>query len=74
MDNEDTKFNYMMLSRLQMDCDYFLGWGNHSIKHLWAGNVKDQIAEMFRIHNSLLIKPDWLSYKDIKRYAKQMNT
>jgi hypothetical protein len=27
---ETEKFRYMMLSRLQSDCEYFLGWGKFS--------------------------------------------
>ncbi|MBD3822904.1 MAG: hypothetical protein IE916_00145 [Epsilonproteobacteria bacterium] len=30
-ENND-QFNYMMLSILQRDCEYFLGYGNHSAK------------------------------------------
>ena len=29
---------YQLLDRLRMDCEYFLGAGQHSEKHLWAGN------------------------------------
>ena len=39
-------FNYMMLIRLQSDCDYFLGYGGHSEKVLWGENVDQHIAYM----------------------------
>lgn len=68
----DQQFTYMMLSRLKSDNDYFLGYGNRHEKHLWADNVKDQIAEMKRLWNSLEIKPEWLSMEDILNYEKQM--
>lgn len=72
---DDYKFTYMMLSRLQMDNDYFLGHGNRSeSNHLWAGNVDDQIKEMKRLWNSLPAdgKPEWLSMEDILDYEKKM--
>ena len=70
--NEDNKFDYMMLSRLEQDCKYFLGYGNGYEKHLWAGNVEDQIAEMRKIYNKLPEKPQWLSLEDIDKYEKDM--
>ena len=38
--------DYMLLSRLKADCDYFLGSGGRAEKHLWAGTVREQIAKM----------------------------
>ena len=35
---------YFLLSRLKADCDYFLGAGGRAEKHLWAGNVREQIG------------------------------
>lgn len=69
---EADKFNYMLLSRLQMDCKYFLGNGNRYEKHLWAGNVKDQIAKMKELFNLVPIEPEWLSMKDIENFEKEM--
>lgn len=69
---EASKFNYMLLGRLQADCDYFLGYGDRCEKHLWAGNAERQIAKMREIYKSLPVKPLWLSRKDINRYAAQM--
>ena len=73
---EDNNFNYMMLSRLKQDCEYFLGNGNRYEKNLWAGNVKDQISEMKRIWNILPKdeKPEWLSMEDIENYEKRMTS
>ena len=68
----DNEFNYMMLSRLKTDNDYFLGNGNRNSKHLWATNVEDQITEMKRLWNILPVKPEWLSMEDILNYEKQM--
>jgi hypothetical protein len=70
------KFAYMMLSRLQGDNDYFLGAGQRHEKHLWAGNVDAQIAEMKRVWNMIPKgkKPEWLSMDDIFEYEKKMKT
>lgn len=72
LNEEDNKFNYMMLDRLRTDCEYFLGNGNGYEKHLWAGNVEDQIAEMRKIYDKLPEKPQWLSLEDIDKYEKDM--
>lgn len=71
--NED-KFNYMMLSRLQSDCEYYLGNGKRSDKYLWAGNEEAQIEEMKRLYNSFedSKKPQWISMEDIEQYEEQM--
>ena len=63
---------YMMLSRLQQDCDYFLGHGNGSERNLWAKNVEDQIEEMIKLYNSLKKKPSWITMEDIKDYETKM--
>lgn len=72
----DNQFNYMMLSRLQMDCDYYLGHGNRNEKVLWAGNVDDHIAEMKKLWNNLPKngKPEWLTMEDILDYEKKMKS
>ena len=78
-ENEPTKeekFQYMMLSRLKQDCDYYLGNGNRAIKYLWAGSEKDQIQEMKTRHKAFTDdkKPEWLTWDDILRYEASMRT
>ena len=63
---------YLLLSRLKADCDYFLGAGGRAEKHLWAGNVSGQIAKMRELYASLPEKPEWLTMEDIDRYESQM--
>ena len=63
---------YLLLSRLKADCDYFLGAGGRAEKHLWAGNVREQIAKMRELYNALPEKPEWLTMEDIDRYESQM--
>ena len=61
-----------MLDRLRADCDYFLGAGGRSEKHLWAGNVHAQIKKMRELYDALPEKPEWLTAEAIDRYAAQM--
>ena len=66
------EYNYMLLSRLKMDCEYFLNYGHRNPKHLWAGSVDDQIMKMKDIYHKLDEKPEWISMDDIEEYEKQM--
>ena len=72
--NEDKEFKYQLLSRLQSDCDYFLGVGNRAEKHLWANNVEDQTALMKALYNSFSEedKPEWITLDKIEEYEKEM--
>ena len=63
---------YRLLGRLKADCDYFLGTGGRAEKHLWAGNVREQIAKMRELYAALPEKPEWLPPEDIDRYAQRM--
>ena len=68
------EFNYMMLDRLQSDCEYYLNYGNRNKKVLWALEEKEQIEEMKKLYNSFLedLKPEWLTYDKILEYEKLM--
>ena len=70
------KNTYLMLSRMQSDCDYFLGHGNRNARYLWAGDMAGQIAEMRRRWESLPedAKPEWLTWEMIDAYEAQMST
>ena len=69
---EAAEESYQLLSRLKADCDYFLGAGGRAEKHLWAGNVREQIAKMRELYDALPEKPEWLTMEDIDRYAQRM--
>ena len=62
----------MLLDRLRADCDYFLGAGGRSEKHLWAGSVYAQVKKMRELYDALPEKPEWLTAEAIDRYAVQM--
>ena len=68
----DHSGDYVLLDRLRADCDYFLGAGGRSEKHLWAGNVHAQIKKMRELYDALPEKPEWLTAEAIDRYAAQM--
>ena len=73
-ENDDKKFRYSLLSRLESDCKYFLGNGNRNERHLWAGSVEKQIAKMRELYNSFAEdeKPEWLTLEQIDDYERRM--
>jgi hypothetical protein len=70
------EFDYRMLSRLQCDCNYYLGNGHRYAKHLWAGNKKAQIEKMKELYKGFPDdkKPEWLTWEQILEYEKEMVT
>ena len=68
----DYSFEYQLLDRLRTDCEYFLGAGGRNEKHLWAGNVCEQIAKMRELYDMLPEKPEWLTMETIDSYAESM--
>lgn len=71
--SEGKEFEYMLLSRLKMDCKYFLGNGNGNERNLWADNVNDHIEKMKELYNSVDPKPEWISMEDIEDFEIKMN-
>ena len=71
---EQERYNYMLLSRLKSDCDYYLGYGYRCKTHLWAKNEIEQIEEMKKLYNWFDNdkKPEWLTWDQILEYEKQM--
>ena len=64
------EFNYQLLARLQMDCEYYLGCGNRDKKHLFCLDEQEQIAKMKELYNGFSEKPEWLSFEQILGYEK----
>lgn len=69
---EDYKFEYMLLSRLQTDCDYYLAFGGRCPNCLWAKDEQRQIDKMRELYASLPVKPVWLTLEQINNYANKM--
>ncbi|MBQ9720771.1 MAG: hypothetical protein IJV64_08765, partial [Oscillospiraceae bacterium] len=63
---------YRLLSRLRSDCEYYLGAGQRSEKHLWAGSVAAQISKMRELFAQLAEKPEWITAQDIDDYERRM--
>lgn len=73
LDKKDNQFRYMLLSRMQSDCKYYLGNGNRQPKHLWVHDESTHIETMRALWLSLPVAPEWLTMEQIDEYAKQMN-
>lgn len=72
--NKDPEFRYQLLSRMVQDCNYYLGCGNRSAKHLWAQNEKEQIEIMIMLYNSFPAaeQPEWISLSEIEELENKM--
>lgn len=77
MAQKDFRFEYMLLNRLQCDCDYYLyylSYGGRNAQHcLWAHDEQKQIDKMRELYDLLPIKPEWLTREQIDEYAARMN-
>ena len=72
--DEADSFQYRMLSKLKMDCEYYLGHGNRQSKHLHNQDAEEHIMQMKQIWNMLPDdgKPEWLTMEQIEQYEKEM--
>lgn len=69
----DNRYNYMLLNRLQNDCEYYLGHGGGDANHsFWAHDEQKQIDKMRELYDLLPIKPEWLTREQIDEYAAKM--
>lgn len=66
--------DYMMLGRLQHDCEYFLGYGFGNEGILYYKSVEKHCDEMEKLWNSFADneKPEWLSINEIMEYRSKM--
>lgn len=72
--NSRDTFNYQLLSRLQQDCEYYLGFGARNKKYLWALDETEQIKKMRDLYAVLPEKPVWITPADIDKYEAAMVT
>lgn len=68
------EFEYMLLSRLQSDCKYYLGFGGRSSHAIGGKTVDEHISKMKALWNGFPPdqKPEWLSWEQILDYEKAM--
>ena len=71
MSNSPQATEYLLLGRLQQDCDYYLGAGARNKRHLWALDEALQIHKMKELYDCLAIKPEWLTLEAINEYERQ---
>lgn len=71
--NKEAEFRYMLLSRMKMDCDYYIQQSGHP-KFLWAKNEYKQIEFMRAIWASFPEdgKPEWLTLEQLDRYEAKL--
>lgn len=73
--NESSEHQYMMLSRLKSDCEYYVGRYGHGLERtLYTQDVESHIQLMKDRWNALPEdgKPMWLSMQDILDYESVM--
>lgn len=68
------EFEYRMLSKLQSDCAYYLGYGNRSLSILCNNSVQTHIDRMKELWNDFPAdqKPEWLTWEQLLQYEKAM--
>ena len=44
----DARFRYMLLARMQSDCEYYLDYGGRDPKRLWANRFNDKVARQLQ--------------------------
>lgn len=65
------KFDYMMLDRMRIDCEYYKSAEHFNNSH--ASTIRETIEEMKRIWNKFPkdLKPNWITYEQILGYEKK---
>lgn len=65
---------YMLLSRMQFDCNYYLGAGGRYAGCLWSENEAEHIENMKALWESFPedAKPEWLPWEKIEEFEREM--
>ena len=65
------KFDYMMLSRMQMDCKYYKNADHYN--HAHCQTAKEMIESMKERWNKFPddLKPEWITWEEILEYEKK---
>lgn len=71
---KEKSYRYQLLSRMQSDCNYYLGNGNRYAGHLWGEDEVKHIAYMKALWNSFgkNEKPEWLTMEQILEYEEKI--
>lgn len=68
------EFQYRMLSKLQSDCEYYLGYGCRSVTILSENDPQHHIDRMKELWEGLPAdgKPEWLTWEQLLNYEKEI--
>lgn len=66
-----SEHSYMLLSRYQMDLDYFFGFGRQNENRLFFLNIDEHIKETRKLWDSLAVKPEWLTESQLVDYENR---
>lgn len=69
--DREPKFYYMLLGRLQQDCNYLID-SSHSADTLWAHDIDDQINLMYALYDIVPEKPQWITIDEIAELEYKM--
>lgn len=69
--DREPKFYYMLLGRLQRDCNYLID-SSHSADTLWAHDIDDQINLMYALYDIVPEKPQWITIDEIAELEDKM--
>lgn len=69
--DREPKFYYMLLGRLQQDCNYLID-SSHSADTLWAHDIDDQINLMYALYDIVPEKPQWITIDEIAELEDKM--
>ena len=64
-------YYYMLLSRLQLDCEVCINV-YHSIKRLWGITIDNHIKTMKNLYNLVVNKPEWIDMQTINQYETEL--
>jgi hypothetical protein len=62
----------MLLSRYQMDIEYFLNFGNRSERNLFFDTKEEHIEETVKLWEAIEPKPEWLTAEQLTDYKTKM--
>jgi len=72
--NESIEFRYMILARLQMDFEYFFGYGGLCEKHLYHNTIDEHLADTKKRWGDLPEegKPEWFTLDQLNEYERKV--
>lgn len=66
----ESRFQFQLLSRMQMDLKYYFGNGGKCKKYLWANTIRKQLEYVEKLVNHL--KPEWFTLSEVQEYKSKI--